>query len=339
MILGVGIIGAGIWGEIHAKVYSSDPRVRLIGVCDKDVERAKKMAKKYGAQKWYSDYEDLLEDSEIAAVSVATPDFTHRDPVIKALQNGKHVIVEKPMATSIEDAREMVKISQERKRILMVDFHNRWNPPFAHAYNSIKNGEIGTPLYIYMRHSNSLYVPLEMLSWSGKSSSVWFLGSHSVDLVRWLIGNEIEKIYSISKKDILNSLGISTPDFFISTLEFKNGSVAVIENFWILPKKMPTLGDFKCEIIGSKGMFNIDFTHNRCIEKYTQEGLSYPDILVCPEIHGKPTGFAFESIRHFLDCICENQSPMITPEDGFMVTKIICGIYQSVETGKVIYLD
>lgn len=337
MKIGVGIIGAGTWGDIHARAFSSDTRVNLVGICDKDLERAKQLAERYKIENYYSDYLEMLQNPEISAVSIVTPDFTHKDPVIYAAERGKHILVEKPLATSVEDAEAMVNASKKAGKILMVDFHNRWNPPFVHVYNAIRNDEMGTLSLMYIRHSNTFYVPLQMLSWSDRSSVAWFLGSHSVDLARWLFQDEVKKVYSVSRSNILRGLGRTTPDFFVSTLEFKKGEVAIIENSWILPDSLPTLGDFKFELIGSKGTAYIDFTSNKCIEKYTKKASS-PDILVAPIIYGKSTGFAIESIKHFIDCVYEKKTPIVTGEDGLANTRIICAIYESVEKGEPVYL-
>lgn len=338
MKVGVGIIGAGRWGETHSKAFSSDPRARLIAICDKNLERAQQLAEKYEVEKWYADYSEMLEDPEISAVSIAVPDFAHKDPAVCAAKNGKHVLVEKPMATSVEDAEAMVNASKEAEKILMVDFHNRWNPPFVHVYNAVKEGEIGTPSLMYIRHSNTFYVPLQMLSWSGKSSVAWFLGSHSIDLARWLFQDEAKKVYSVSRSNILKDLNKTTPDFFASIIEFKKGGVAIIENSWILPDSLPSVGDFKFELIGSKGATYVDFTGSKCVSKYAKKA-SFPDILEAPVIYGKVSGFAIASIRHFVDCIYEEKTPIVTGEDGLANTRIICAIYESMKKGEPVYLS
>ena len=107
MSVGMGVIGAGVWGNIHCTTYSALPNVTLVAVCDLVPEKAKAMAEKYGAKRWYTDYTQMLADPEIDAVGVVTPDFAHKQPVLDAAAAGKHVIVEKPMATTLQDAIEM----------------------------------------------------------------------------------------------------------------------------------------------------------------------------------------------------------------------------------------
>jgi len=176
----------------------------------------------------------------------------------------------------------------------MVDFHNRWNPCFLKIKNSVEKGELGDPSLIYLRMSNPKSVPLKWFSWSGKSNVAWFVGSHAVDLACWLLNDEVEKVYSVSRAKVLTKRGVNTPDFFESILEFKKGGVAIIENVWILPDTLPNIIDFKCEIIGSDGSMYADISHNRAVEKYTQSEGSYPDLFVLTEIRGKSIGSPFK---------------------------------------------
>ena len=98
-----GLIGAGGWGETHAKVYADHPGVAFAAVCDLDADRAKQTAAQYGAEKCYTDYVDLLGDDEIQAVSIVTPDFAHTEIAVAAAEAGKQILLEKPMATTVAD--------------------------------------------------------------------------------------------------------------------------------------------------------------------------------------------------------------------------------------------
>jgi predicted dehydrogenase len=182
--VGFGVIGAGLFGENHAVVYSRLPGVELVAVCDQNEERAREVAERYGARAYYTDYEKVLADPEITAVSIATPDFAHAEIALAAAQVGKHILCEKPLATTVEEAQAIVDAAARAGVKLMVDFHNRVNPPFAAAREQVRSGAIGTPAYGYARLSNTTFVPLEMLSWANRTSALYFLGSHAVDIMR-----------------------------------------------------------------------------------------------------------------------------------------------------------
>lgn len=333
-MINFGLIGTGLWGEMHAKVYSTYPGIGFKAVCDLNEERAKEIALKYGAEAWYKDYRELLERKDISAVSIATPDFAHTDIIIDSTKAEKHILVEKPLAISVADCEKIMEAVKSAKNIkFMVDFHNRWNPPFVSTKSAIENGELGKPMLMYIRLSDTIFVPTSMLSWASKSEVIWFVGSHVIDLARWLFDDEIHKVYAVSRSEVLRNKGIDTPDFYEAILEFKKGGVVTIENCWILPESLPTIIDFKCEVIGSEGAIYLDVSSHRAIQKYTKNKASYPDILAAPIIHNEQMGFAVESIRHFVDCVVNDKQPMVTIEDGFAVTKIISAIRESSKTG------
>ena len=337
--VGFGSIGAGLWGEMHARTYASSPDVEFKAVCDLREDKAKKIAEKYGAKDYYSDYMKLLERDDISAVSIATPDFAHTDIAIAAAKAGKHILIEKPLATSVEDCEKILAAVKEAKDIkFMVDFHNRWNPSFVNAKTAIEEGELGKPMLMYIRLNDTILVPTDMLSWASKSEVVWFVGSHAVDLIRWLFNDEVCKVYAVSRSEVLKNRGVDTPDFYEAILEFKNGGVATVENCWILPDSLPTVIDFKCQIIGSEGAVYIDVSSHRAIQKYTKAEASYPDVFVYPTIHGKPMGLAIESIRHFVDCVVNDKEPIATGEDGLAATRIISAIQESSRKGEPVTL-
>jgi len=338
MAIGFGIIGTGLWGNLHARVYRGDPRVRLVAVCDMDASRAKETAEENGADRWYSDYRELLSDPDIRAVSIVTPDFAHTEIAVAAARAGKHILLEKPMAQTVGECEIILQAVREAGVLLMVDFHARWSIPLYRAREAIDKGEIGEPVLIYYRLNDTIYVPTKMLSWASRSTVAWFIGSHSLDTVRWLMGDEVERVYCVSRSQILKERGIDTPDFYETTLEFKRGGVAVIENGWILPETTPHLIDLKCEVVGTKGALYIDQSHHRALEKYTQTEASFPDVFVLPMVYGQQMGLAAESIRHFIECVEEGKTPRVTGEDGLIVTRLICAMEESVRTRQPVTL-
>lgn len=335
-----GLIGTGTWGNVHAETYSTYYRASLAAVCDLDEARARKAANLWGARRVYTDYREMLRDPEIDAVAVATPDFAHREPIVAAARAGKHIIVEKPLATTGEDLEQIAEAVTKAGVKFMVDFHCRWCPPLVVARNDIENGVIGEIVSAYLRLNNTLYVPLKMLSWSAKSSILWFLGSHTVDALRFLLRDEVARVYSVSRSGVLRGKGVDVPDIYQTILEFAGGPVATIENHWIMPDTSPSYNDFKVSVVGSKGMFNMDLTHNQLIERYLEDRCDNPDVLDAPLIRGRHVGFVYESIRHFVDCVADDKPVAATLDDGVRVSKVILAIMQSAssrEPVKVTY--
>lgn len=341
--VGFGVIGTGVWGETHLMAYSSAPQIKLVGACDKNEQLGRQRAQQYGAEFFTTDYRELLARDDIKAVSVVTPDFLHPEVAIAAAEAGKHVLIEKPMATTVEDCQAMIDAAAANNVILMVDFHNRFSPSFIALKRALEAGQMGTPQMISLRLNDTIFVPTEMLSWAGKSSVLWFLGSHAVDLVRWLFNDEIERVYCVSRSQVLKARGLDTPDFFHTLCEFKNGGVAHIENCWILSNAYPTVCDLKCEFVGSEGTAVFSVTKNDTVELYSDHslrtfgstpGVLFPDTNVLMDVHGKPTGFGVESILYFAQCVIEGKQPFITPQDGIKNTRVLLAALESARLGQ-----
>ncbi len=333
----MGLIGAGGWGRMHARTYACTEGVELVGVADLDVSRAQVLALDFNATA-YPTHNALLAAPDIDAVAVVTPDFAHEDVLLAAAESGKHVLSEKPLAMRVDACERIVAAAERRGVILMVDFHARWSPPLYRAYEAIRSGDIGDPQHVYYRLNDRIFVPTEMLSWANRSSVLWFVGSHAIDTVRWLLHDEVARVYCVSRREVLKKQGIDTADYYLSTLEFCNGACAVIENSWILPNSIPNIVDVKCEIVGSEGALYIDQSHNRALEKYTRTDGSFPDTYVMPSIYGRQEGFAAASIRHFIDCVRNGDRPMVTGRDGLEVTRVICALEESVKTRQPVDL-
>ena len=340
---GFGVIGVGVWGETHVIAYSSSPDAELVCICDKNESLLGERQEQYGVGSSTTEYKELLANEEIAAVSVVTPDFLHREVAVAACEAGKHVLLEKPMATTVEDAKAIADAAKANDVILMVDFHNRWNPAMYALKQSIVDGAMGEPQMMTLRLNDTIYVPTGMLSWGGTSTVVWFLGSHSVDLVRWLFDDEVTRVYSVSRSRVLAGRGVDTPDFFHTICELKGGGVAHIENCWIMSEAMPTVFDFKCEFVGSEGTAFIDCSSHRMLQTYSSHelqpfssapGTAYPDVAVRLDVHGKPGGFGIESILHFVDCVAKGEKPLVSPEDGIVNTAVLVAIHESAQSGQ-----
>jgi predicted dehydrogenase len=340
-----GVIGAGIWGTMHARAYAQCGDAELAAVCDLDLARARGVVERFGAPGARAvDSVDALLACGLDAVSVATPDASHADIVIRAAERGLHILVEKPLATTVEECKAMVAAADKAGVILLVDWHNRWNPPYHHAREAIRAGELGDVRYVYYRLSDAIYVATRMLPWASRSSVIWFLGSHALDTTCWLIGRRPVRVSCRTTEGVLKGLGVDTPDLFVTMVDFEGGALAVIENLWILPDSAPALIDHKCQVVGTRGIIQIDPTHNRSYEKHTdRRGVAdgggapdwpLPDMFVAPEIHGRQMGFAVESIYHFARCVARGGQPLATGRDGLVNTTLIRAALRSVDEGR-----
>ena len=335
--IGFGVIGTGIVGGAwHAQVYHHMPRAELIAVCDLNEERARQIAERYGAPHVYTDYRELLSRDDIAAVSIATPDFAHREIAVAAAQAGKHILVEKPLATTVADAEAILEAADANGVKLMVDFHNRVNPAFVTAKQSVAAGELGALKYIYARLSNTTFVPTQMLPWAGKSSALWFLASHTLDLACWLLEDAPRRVYAVSRAGLLHSRGVSAPDFHVAIVEFAGGAVVTLENSWILPETEPNVFNMKLELLGSAGSMYINTSDNRTVEKFTSAEASLPDTLgfTLDASSARLSGFVLEAIARFVDAVVDDAPLLATGAEAALVTRALCAIEASARTGQ-----
>lgn len=335
--LKMGIVGLGTWGQNHIQIYQAHPFVQVMAVCDKNEELAAQVAAKYDVPEKYCDYEEMFQKADIDAVAIVTPDFAHRDIAVAAAKYKKHMLIEKPLATTTEDVQVMMEAIKESGVRAMVDLHNRFSPPFHSAWQSIRAGNLGETYSGYFRLNDIKWVATDLLPWAAKSSVLWFLGSHSLDTLRWLFQDDVKRVYSVSRAGVLKDMGVDTTDVYLTTLEFSRGGIAHMENGWMTPNANPNVNDIKCNIMGTKGMISIDTSHHNMIQEYTEERVTIPDVIVQNSIFGQPKGFAFESIRAFVDCLIGGREFPVSLEDAANTTLTILAIMES--AGKRMPVD
>lgn len=337
----IALIGAGVWGKIHALLFTQHPAVDLVAVCDVDPAKARALAVESGLSPDYafSDHRVMLDTVACDAVSIVTPDTLHRQLAVDCAERKKHILLEKPLATTKEDVYAITEAVRQNKVRIMVDLHNRWSPPVAVVREAIQNGEIGQVSCGYYRLNDIKWVATDMLAWSGDSSILWFLGSHSLDTLRWLFDDEVDTVYALSNSGILSKQGIDTVDVYQTLIRFQKGGIATMENGWITPNGHPCINDIKCNIVGSKGMFSLDLSNSQMIERYTDERCDRPDVLVKHSVHGRLKGFAYESINSFVDKLASDEPFIVSLEDAANTSLAILGILESARTGKVVKVD
>lgn len=330
--LKMAVVGAGTWGENHIQIYQSHPFAQVVAVCDANFEKARALGERYGIEKVYGDYNEMLKSSGCDALAIVTPDFAHADIACAAAAAGKHMLIEKPLATRREDVFRMTEAIEKSGVRAMVDLHNRWSPPYHAAHLAVERGVIGEVYSAYMRLNDIKWVATDLLPWAASSSILWFLGSHSLDTLRWFFQDEVKRVYSVSRSGLLKGMGVDTVDTYLTTLEFKNGGIAQMENGWITPNGNPNVNDMKMNVLGTKGMIAIDTSNHNMIQLYTEQKTTVPDVIVQNHIFGRPKGFAFESIRGFVDCMLDGTPFPISVQDAANTSLAILAIMRSAET-------
>lgn len=332
----IGIVGFGSMGRLYAEAIHRSRDATVQAVADLDAKVLADAAARFGCRT-FTDYRRLYASGGADMVIITLPDFLHRDPVILAAQQGLHILVEKPFATSMEDADVMVAAVEKANVKCMVEFFNRWSPPFAEARKRVEGGELGEVLHFSAELNDSIWVPTNMLKWSSRSSPAWFLMSHTADLAFWILSRKPTAVYAQGVKRQLSRAGIDTWDSIEAFLEYPDGTMGRLSNSWVLPEGMPMVYELKMRIVGSRAAVDID-TSDQEMHLITREKTSHP-ITAWGDILGQHVGHPYTMLRAFLDNIIEGTVPIASHKDGYANTKFLVAVHESVSTGRKIALS
>lgn len=251
--LKAGIVGVGIIGNKHARALREEKCVEIVALTDLLFDRAKELGNKISATP-YKTVEEMLENEELDIAVIATPDPFHKEPFLSAVDAGvKSIICEKPLATTTEDAIEMVEAADENGTRVFVNFENRFTTMSMATRYVIQQGMIGRPIYGEIKLDDNISVPINLwgdrsVEWASMSSTAHFLLSHVSDLLRWYLEPaEVEAVYAITQREVLEY----TPDLYDAFLFWDNGVKTRIKAEWI--KHIDQLVEFYTCLGGETG--------------------------------------------------------------------------------------
>ena len=332
--VGVGVIGVGVMGKNHVAAYSKMENAKLVGIADLNAKRAEEVARQFGVKKWFTDYEKLLKEPELEAVSVVTPDFAHREIIVKAAEAGKHVLSEKPLAMSLKECDEIINACRRNNVKLMVHFLNRFSPPMVALHSVVSSGEIGEPIQAFDRIDDTIYVPTKMLSWAARTNPGFFLLVHAIDRQRWFLGSEAKEVYATSVKKVLKSMNIDTEDVIQAIVHFENGAKVYFESSWILPNSYFTISENQIKIIGSEGCAYV-MPRQPYVTYYNQAGSVSGANMIFKLLKRTPPVSGYQ---RFIDSIIDDVMPPVTGEDGRAATEVVLAILKSAASDKPVKL-
>ncbi|MDG6925842.1 MAG: Gfo/Idh/MocA family oxidoreductase [Nitrososphaerota archaeon] len=330
--LKVGVIGLGTWGEKHLQVLKGTAGVEVVAVCDTGQDRLKALAARYGVSRSYTSFSEMLANERLDAVHVVTPEPAHREPVVQASSKGIHVLVEKPMATNLEDADAMIRASETNKTILMVGHILRWDTRYAMVKESIESGGFGKIASIFARRSvNRAQAP----TFLSRSTPVMQLGIHDIDIILWYKRSKVRRAYCRSSR----ILDFKHPDNTTSTLEFEDGSFAVVYNSFSLPDSVPAFVGARMEVLGEKSFTIIDMSEQGLFVS-DDKGYRTPDTTLIPVVRGELGGTLRQEIEYFARCVASGKQPeIIRPEESREALRVARACESSMADGRPVELD
>lgn len=330
--LTVAVLGAGTMGRVHALGYRSLPYVRLALICDVNEQAARKLAEEVEAG-WCTDPQEVWKREEIQAVSICTPDQLHLEPTLAAVASGKAILLEKPLATRVEEAEQIVRAAREAGLLLLPGHVLRFDTRCYLARQSIREGKIGQIQSIYTRRAGRRSVARYL---AGRVSLPFFLGVHDYDLMCWWTGAHVVSVSAEVCYGSLQEEGLSVADACSALLRFSDGTLGTAEQNWIVPQGY--LGyDMRADLAGSKGSLHISFQDQGLLWA-TETGTIAVDTRWLPRMRGTLVGMYAEEIRHFVHCALGWAEPAMTPEEGLEAVRIAAAVEEAARAGQPAHL-
>ena len=327
----IGIIGLGWFGETHCDAIQAVPSLELAALCTRTESRLSELGEKYGVSQLYTDYNEMLANPDIDAVSVVTMWDQHTEPTVAALASGKHVFLEKPMASTVADCRTIVEAADQARGHLMVGHICRFNPRYASAKQQIADGAIGKVLSMSSRRNIPAAWTPEILNKIGPIAGD---AVHDTDLMLWFTGARVVSAYA----QTVDLRGKKHPDIAQTMYRLDNGATAVLETVWCMPDKTPFDIDERMTVHGSEGFVHIQDTFPN-LGIVTKDGFRSPDTTYWPQIHGQTSGALRDEFAYFARCCISGEKPdIITPRESMAAVEAVLAAEQSAATGQVVHL-
>jgi predicted dehydrogenase len=329
----IGVVGAGFMGRTYAHLIHDHPAAELAGVADVDAAAANAVAARYGCPA-FSEAAALVETGELHGLIVATVEDAHRSPCLAALDGGIGVLVEKPLATTLEESQEIVAAAARSRTPLMVGHVLRFDARYALLRDAVQSGQIGDPAYVYARRHNGANAQDRL---RGRCSLPLFLGVHDYDAVRWTLGREVVAVRADERRGLLAGQGYPIADLVVAVLTFDDGTLATVEEGWILPAGHPAGFDQRLDVHGSRGLVELAGGHAG-LTVTTGDGAAWPDTALWPTVHGRPMGALARQADHFIACLRSGQEPLVTGDDGLAAVRIALAVEEAARTGATVEL-
>ncbi len=352
----IGIIGCGgIANGKHMPALIQIPEVELIAFCDINVERAEKAKAKYGSAdaKVYTDHREMLADAGIDIIHVCTPNISHASISIAAMEAGKHVMCEKPMAKTSAEAQAMVDAARRTGKKLTIGYQNRFRKDSHYLHQVCENGDLGEIYYAKAKAIRRRAVPTWGVFLDEEAQGggpLIDIGTHALDLTLWMmknyqpkciVGNTYHKL--ASTRDAANAWGPWDPEKFtvedsaFGFITMQDGATIMLESSWAL--NTLDVGEARTALCGTKGGADMNNglringeTYGATWEKEVQFAVGGVDFY---DATGDDP--ALLEAQSWIDAVINDKTPVVKPEEALVVTQILEAIYSSAKTGQPVY--
>lgn len=291
----VAVVGAGFWGVNHLRVLKELGEPEVVAVCDIDRERAARAAARFGVQHVYTEVDTMLQETSPDAVTICTPSTTHALLALKLLDHGCDILIEKPMASTVDEAAKILDKIRETGRVVMVGFIERFNPAVQYARHLIEDKEVGEVLLFYGRRIG--WWPERI----GDTGVVKDTAIHDLDLVTWIFRTLPDEVYAMCGR-----LRHSYEDHAQIFLSYGEGRSALLEANWLTPRKKREM-----HITGENGVVSVKFIEQEVVVEKAEQ-------TIIP--HLKTSEPLRNELKHFIESVKNHIEPAVTAYDGLKAT-------------------
>lgn len=335
------VVGAGVIGQVHARIVSEHPATELTAVVDIDEEVAVSVGDEHGAAVVDTSMESVLERESVDFVIVATPEEAHVGPTVTALEAGCDVLLEKPIAKTIEQAKTIGQHVQSSEQQLMMGFTLRCDKRYSGVKERIDGGEFGSILGIQAARIANRYIYQRAVDWADPMT---YLASHDIDAMRWFVDAPVERVYAEASPSLPAG---DEPAVIHSVLRFASGTVGTLETNWARTDSYPAHRTDEIRLTGTEG-------HARLVLEAEDDGAvvsteeprkeqehdaGRPEVpahyfLPDTELHGRRVDIFRWQIDAFVDVVNGHKEPLATWEDGLRAHEISDALTESYQTGE-----
>jgi len=306
----VSVIGCGVWGRNHARVFSELPHTTLKSVVDVSKESVAALAQRHHVQNC-TDPDRAFTDPEIDAVTICTPTVTHADLALRAIEAGKHVLVEKPMTNTLVEAKALIRAAKKNGVHLTVGFVERFNPAVREAMNIVDQGTVGRVILAHTRRVSRWPVRI------GDVGVIKDLSIHDIDIANRLFQDEAATVFSNA-----GSIQHGFEDYANIVMNYPAKRAAIIETNWLTPRKVRTL-----TVTGTEAIINVEYINQTLTIENDRQTIQ-------PMIqNAEPLRLELES---FIKSIATDTPPEVTGEDGLKALKVCEAAIESAKVGKIV---
>jgi predicted dehydrogenase len=335
--IGIGVIGLGMGSILLELNKNTESALMVKGVCSRRVENALRIKDEYKIKYAVDDYRELLNKEEIDIIAVYSPDHLHAEHCIAALEAGKHVVCTKPLVASLEDAKVIVRLVDEKRVKFLTGQTMRYEPQFSAIKRMHDDGDLGDILFAEAHYVHDMRPVFKATPWRLTAPKDYLYGAvcHPVDLLRWFLG-DVDEVFAYGSKGNLTP-EYPLPSNFLLNLKFTNGIMArAMGAFDLVHPPMPMMG---ISVFGSRGTAIGTFTDKEggnvkvVLDKFEPKSeavIAFPAETEGAYGHGKTV---FRYLRHFEECLRDDTTPVPDAREGAKSVAVSAAAWESIETG------